>query len=132
MLEHLSNEYVLLCKGVADPEDLSVAYENIANANNRLERHKAALTAAESCIRTYYANPGCHIEKSDALIAMGRKSEAWKSLEISERLARHALEGAKERLNNAKSDFDRKEAATYIRLYESQLNEIESIRSLIK
>jgi hypothetical protein len=132
MLDRLSNEFLLLCKGVADPGDLSVAYENIAMANNQLERHKTALTAAESCIRAYYANPGCHIQKSYVLIAIGRQSEAWKSLEISERLALHALEGAKERLNNARSDFDRKEAATYIRLNEAQLNEIQSIRSWIK
>jgi hypothetical protein len=46
MLVRLSNEYLLLCKGVADPEYLSVAYELIAKANNMLEKYKPALTAA--------------------------------------------------------------------------------------
>jgi tetratricopeptide (TPR) repeat protein len=128
-LERLGNEYLLVCKGGTDPEDLSVAYAHIAIANNRLEKYRSALTAAESCIKAYYANPGCHIEKSEALIALGRKSEAWKSLEISEKLARHALDTAKQELNDARSELDRKNQTSKIDLYNTQLLLIESIRS---
>ena len=57
-LNRLATRYIQLCRGAFDARDLSTAYEHIAIASLGMHRPKDALDAADSCIGTYYANPG--------------------------------------------------------------------------
>ena len=128
-LDRLAKAYAVECKGVFDAQWLSGAHENIAIANNAQGKFKYALAASDVCAKTYYGNPGCHIQKSRALIALGRKAEAEKSLEISEKLARHALEGAHRDLNQARSELDKELHTSSVARSEGYLNLIESMRT---
>lgn len=80
-------------------------------------------------MKIYYSNPGCHIEKTRALFSLGKKPEAVKSLEISARLAQHALEGEQNNLEQARAEIDKKYHASRVHLFESQLRYIEKLRS---
>ena len=80
-------------------------------------------------VETYYGNPGCHFQKTRALIALGRKAEARKSLDISERLTRHALENAKRKIERSRFEIEKELHRSSINLYESQLFYIETMRS---
>lgn len=128
-LDRLARTYVANCKGVFEPHWLSGAYENIATANNAQEKFKHALVASDTCVKAYYSSPGCHIEKSRALMALGRKIECGKSLDISERLARHALEGAQRDLNRAYSELYKELYTAKISQNEAYLSLIDSMRS---
>jgi hypothetical protein len=128
-LDILARAYVRECKDVFDPQWLSRAHENIAIAKNAQGKFKDALVASNECAKAYYGSPGCHIQKSSALIALGKKAEALKSLDISERLAHHGLEGAKRNLNQAYYELDKELYTSIISEHESQLYLIDSMRS---
>jgi tetratricopeptide (TPR) repeat protein len=83
-LERINKDRLKYCKGVENSENLSEGYANIAIANNEQERPKLALDACESCIKTYYGNPSCHLEKAKALMKLGRKKESLKTLDSLE------------------------------------------------
>lgn len=128
-LDRLARAYTRECKGVFEAEWLSGAHENIAIANNAQGKYKNALVASNACAKAYYGSPGCHIQKSRALIALGEKTEAVKSLDISERLARHALEIAQHDLNQAYSELDKELYTSKIYQHNSYLDFIDSMRS---
>src|SRR5436190_5626038 len=71
-LDKLAKRYVQSCHGVTDALDISTAYEDMAIANLLMNRVQNALEAANSCVTTYYANPGCHLQKARALLAFNR------------------------------------------------------------
>ena len=127
-LERLAKDYIAKCKEVFSSQDLSGCFVDIAIANNELGKPRLALAAAEMCIEIYYGNPGCHIEKTRALIALGRKAEARKSLDISERLTRHALENAKRELESSSSEIEKNLHRSSINHYESALLYIVTMR----
>lgn len=62
-------------------------------------------------------------------MALGRKIECGKSLDISERLARHALEGAQRDLNRAYSELYKELYTAKISQNEAYLSLIDSMRS---
>lgn len=128
-LDRLARIYVGECKDVFEAQWLSGAHENIAIANNAQGKFKYALVASNACVKAYYGSPGCHIQKSRALVALGEKAEAVKSLDISERLARHALEGAQHDLNQAYSELDKELYTSRISQHESYLYLIDAMRS---
>lgn len=128
-LDRLAREYIKKCKGVFDADWLSGAYENIALANNSRGKFKSALIASESCVKAYYGSPGCHIEKAKALMSIGKISEAKEALDISEKLAGHALEGAQWNFNHARSELDKELYTSYISRYESSLELINYLRT---
>lgn len=124
-LDRISRGYLKQCKEIATPERLSSAYENIAFANNQLKNYKQALMAANTCISVYYANPGCHILKAEALFAVKRYDEAIRVLETAEKLTRHALDNARRERERSILDLDKELYDAQIHLYESQLDRIE-------
>lgn len=128
-LDRLAKSYAGQCKGVFEAEWLSAAHENIAMANNAERKFKYALVASDACTQAYYGNPGCYIQKASALMSLGKKVESGKSLNIAERLARHALEGARRDLSQARSELDKEMHTAAIFRLESYLNLIDSIRS---
>jgi len=123
-LERISKDRVKYCKGVEKTEDLSYGYADIAMANNNQGRPTLALDACESCIKTYYGNPRCHIEKSQALIKLGRKKEALDVLDIAEKLVDHNLKINERDLSNAYSSVDKE-------FYEAKKNNLETNLSYI-
>src|SRR5215510_8421740 len=60
-LEQHARRSVQTCHGVGDALDLSQAYQAIAIAHLAMHHAQEALEAANACITTYYANPGCHL-----------------------------------------------------------------------
>lgn len=128
-LERLAKDYITKCKEVVSSEDLSSRVVNIAMANNELGKPRLALAAAETCLKTYYGTPGCHIEKTRALIALGRKDEARKSLDISERITQHALENANRDFERSRFEIEKELHRSSIYLYKSQLFQIGKMRS---
>jgi tetratricopeptide (TPR) repeat protein len=92
-LERLAKRYLQSCHGVTgnDAHEMSLAYEQIAIANSAMHRAQDALKAADSCVIMYYANPGCHLEKALALLALNRLLEARDVLDVTERLLHSAL-----------------------------------------
>lgn len=127
-LERLSKNYLVECGGFVTPEVLSSGAVNIPMANNALGRYKQALRTADECVKIYYGNPGCHIQKAQALFALGNKPDAIVVLEISGKIARHALEGAKHDLERARSEGKKELHRSSVYLYESQLRHIDALR----
>ncbi len=74
-LERLANRYLQDCKGVFDSENYSWGYLHLAIAYRQRDNAMAALEASEKCIDVFYANSGCHVEKVEALLKLGRQSE---------------------------------------------------------
>lgn len=132
-LMRIAKSYVTNCKGIFDHENiytewLSDAHENIVIANNRLGKFKDALVASEACTKAYYDHPGCYVAKAEALIALGRRTEAVKSLDIAERLTLHASERARWDLDHARSELDKEVHTAYISRCGSYIDSIYSMR----
>jgi len=121
-LERLSESYLKMCKGVFDSENISSTYEHIATANIMLGNPKKSLTASDACIETYYANTGCHLERSVALIRLRRMSEARVELDRVDKLIAHRTEISKRDLVSARTALDKE-------LIESRLNNLEAQQS---
>jgi hypothetical protein len=83
-LNRLARIYTKDCKNAFNDDWLSVSYENIAISNNHNKKYKIALVASNDCIKAGYGNPGCSIQKAEALASLGKKTEALKSLDISD------------------------------------------------
>jgi len=75
-LEQLAKRTVRSCQDVLPAEHISRAYANLAMATRKSGRPRDALGAAESGISTYYADTDCHLERIEALLALGRGVEA--------------------------------------------------------
>lgn len=129
-LDRLSKEYLKTCRVVLDQKDLAIAHENIAIASIELGNYKQSILDTAACIRIHYANPGCHLLKSEALLLSGMKKEGYEELDIAERLAEHALANAKYERERASSGVDRENQDSYINLLESQLRRISRLREL--
>ena len=100
-LERFAEKYIRTCKGMFDAEDFSGAYEAIADANIAIGNPKKAVAAADACIATFYANTGCHVQKSVALLELNRIPEARSALDRAEKLIVHKTETAMRDLRNA-------------------------------
>lgn len=121
-LARISDNYLKTCKGVFDAEDFSGAYENMAGANIGLGNPKKALSAADSCIATYYANIGCHVQRAVALIALQRLPDARVALDRSEKLIAHRIEATTRDLRTARHTPEKE-------LLEARLNNFEAQQS---
>lgn len=128
-LDRIAKSYVGQCKGVFEAEWLSVSHESIAIANNAQRKFKYALVASDACTKAYYGNPGCYIQKASALMSLGKKIESGKSIDIAERLAQYALEGARRDISQARSELHKEMYTARISRFESYLYLIDSIRS---
>ena len=94
-LIRLSKRNLNLCSSVYGPEQRSNLHARIAVANSRMEKHREALDAADLCIRTYYPNTTCHLERVRAQTQLRRWKDAQATLEIARRLIAHSTEEAK-------------------------------------
>jgi len=87
-----------------------------------------ALEAANSCIKTYYANPGCHFQKAQALLALNRLIEARDLLDIAERLAKSSIEQNDSALRTTYNSSERELYLALKNEYEFQLRLIKALR----
>jgi hypothetical protein len=127
-LDRLSKRYVQSCRGVTGAQDISNAYEDIARANRRRHRAQDALEAANMCVTTYYANPGCHLEKAQAMLALNRLIEARDILDVTERLLKSALTENDLAFRSAYHSLERELHLTIKKNYEAQLGLVEDLR----
>ena len=107
-LDRLAKQYIQSCRGAFDANDLSSAFEHIAWANFEMSLFLDALNAANACIETYYANPGCHYQKVQTLIALDQLITARDSLRIAEKVIEHSLSKNESDLKNAQSLSEQK------------------------
>jgi len=128
-LERLAKDYLSKCRGFISSQELSDRAVNITIAYYELGRFKQAIVSADACIKIYYGNSGCHILKAKSLFALGNRTAAIKTLDISDRIAHHALEGAKHDLERASSELDKELYGSFVNKFESELQHIEAIRS---
>jgi tetratricopeptide (TPR) repeat protein len=128
-LDRLAKHYVQSCRGAFDAADLSNAFEDIATANFEMLRFLDALEAANSCIKTYYANPGCHLQKVKTLIALDRLVEARGSFRIAERLIKHSLSQNESDLHTARNSVERELYLARKKKYEALLESVELLRT---
>ncbi|MBC3830789.1 hypothetical protein H8K33_04655 [Undibacterium amnicola] len=103
----LSKLASLECKNIFDDKFTSEIHQDLANAYYAQSKFKDALLVSNTCTAVYYANYGCHIEKSRALIALGKKVEAKESLRISKKIGELALDDAHRNLQKATSENDK-------------------------
>jgi hypothetical protein len=106
-LERLSEHFIKTCENAFDAEVASSAYEQIALSNVTLRNPTKALEASNLCIRLSYSNSGCHLQKTEALIQLGRIADAKSSLDKTERLVQHQLEQSVRDLRDARTALDR-------------------------
>ena len=129
-LDRPAKHYIQSCWGAFDAADLSRAFENIATANFEMLRFLDALEAANSCIKTYYANPGCHLQKVRTLIALDRLVEARDSFRIAERLIKHSLSRNESDLHTARDSLERELYLAKKKEYEALLVHAEVLKVL--
>jgi hypothetical protein len=127
-LVRLSKRYVQSCRGVTGAQDISDAYEDIAKANLAMHRAQDALEAANMCVTTYYANPGCHLEKALAMLALNRLIEARDILDVTERLLKSALTENDLAFRSAYHSLEREMHLAIKKSYETKLRLVEVLR----
>lgn len=127
-LERLGKIYVQSCRNVVNADFLSSGFEHIAFANLKMLRFIDALDAANSCIETYYPNPGCHILKVRALIELDRIIEARVAFRIAERLVKHSLSVNERELLTARTPAERELYLAKKHHFEALLKWVEVLR----
>jgi len=127
-LERLAQKYLSECRTVMENADLSSAYEHIATVKLETQKPSEALTAADSCLKTYYSNSGCHILRVEAFIMLKQESRAREALNIADRLTRHNLDGAERDRSQARSKLEEELFDAKIKNYQAQLNTIRELR----
>jgi len=127
-LDRLAQKYLSECRTVMENADLSSAYEHIATVKLETQKPSEALTAADSCLKTYYSNSGCHILRVEAFIMLKQESRAREALNIADRLARHNLDRAEKDRSQTPDKLEEKLFEAKIKEYQAQLNTIRDLR----
>ena len=97
-LIRLAKRDIALCKPIYGPEEISRLLALIALGQSRTGKASDALQTTNVCIRTFYPNTSCHLERSRSLFALKQFDEARRSAEVTHRLIEHARQDAKERI----------------------------------
>ena len=87
-LEVLATRTLQGCRDVLPAEAMASANFHLAKAALATGRPRDALASAEACISIFYQETDCHIERLEALLALGRYSEAKKEFQIVDRIVR--------------------------------------------
>ena len=98
-LIRLAKRDIALCRPIYSPEEISRIQAFITLAHSRSGNTREALQTADLCIRTFYPNTSCHLERSRSLLAIGKLQEGKRSIEVTRRLIEHAREDAKQRID---------------------------------
>lgn len=131
-LERLAKRYLRDRKGVMDSENYSNAHSDIAAANLQIGNAAAALAAIEECIDTFYANPGCHVDKVRALIELKQSAEARIQFGIAERLVDHLIQSNESDLRRASQSLEKELCESKGRNLNAQKSYLDSLRRYLE
>jgi hypothetical protein len=126
-LIRLATRDIRLCKSVYGSEEISRLQGLIALAQGRMGNAREALQVADLCIRTYYSNTSCHLERSRSLFALRRLEEANRSTEVTRRLIEHARQDAKERIDRLENSSSKELWTSRLDLLDSEAEALEAI-----
>ena len=127
-MDRLAKQYILSCRGAFGANDLSIAFEAIASANFTMAHFSDVLKAANACIETYYANPGCHLYKVQALIALDQLFIARDSFRTAESLIKQSILKNDSDLKNARNQVDQNLFLARRRQYKALLQVADELR----
>jgi len=127
-LEELSNQLVAECRSLLDAESISVLFEFEAKAGNQMMKFDRALEASEACIKTYYANPGCHCEEARALMGLERPSEALAAINRARKIAVQGIEDESREIKQAIYDSERAQHRSRKAKYEAIVEVVDDLK----
>ena len=130
-LEELSKQLIAECRGLLHADSISVVLEVEAGACNQMTKYAQALEASEACIKTYYANPGCHSEEAKALIGLKRPNEALAAINRARKIAVQGIEDESREIKQAVYDSERELHKSRRAKYESIVAVVDDLKARI-
>jgi tetratricopeptide (TPR) repeat protein len=142
-LLQMSIDFIPACRGVYDDDSIASNYEDMAIAYYQMGNYKEALKASDKGVETSYKEPGSHTQRGVALIALNNLADSFKSLNIAEKLAKHAIENVNRHIkyleitkNNYENLqlYETKKGSYQSRIYKykSMLDYIEALKKKYK